>query len=80
MGELTALLDARDEVRDAALADGQGGSEVDEFEAAAVRRVSRLSAELADAVTSRTRSLPSTSRSRPAGCGISRSPAWRTGS
>ncbi len=55
MGELTArafteqaLLDAWDEVREAALADGQGGAELDQFEAAAARHISRLSAELAD--------------------------------
>src|SRR5712691_2030359 len=55
MGELTArafteqaLLDAWDEARDAALADGDGGAELDRFEAAAARKVSRLCAELAD--------------------------------
>ncbi len=55
MGELTArafteqsLLDAWDQVRDSALADGEAGAEVDQFEAAAARRVSQLSAELAD--------------------------------
>jgi hypothetical protein len=55
MGDLTArafteqaLLDAWDEVRDAALADGQSGSEVDQFEAAVARHVSRLSAQVAD--------------------------------
>lgn len=54
MGELTArafteqsLLDAWDQVRDAALADGRGGPEVDHFEAAAARSISRLCAELA---------------------------------
>ena len=55
MGELTArafteqaLLDAWDEAREAALADGEGGAEVDQFEAAAARRISRLAAELGD--------------------------------
>ena len=55
MGELVArafteqaLLDAWDEVREAALADSEGGAEVDQFEAAAARRISGLAAELAD--------------------------------
>lgn len=55
MGELTgrafteqALLDAWDQARAAALADGQGGPEIEQFEAAAARHVSRLCAELAD--------------------------------
>jgi len=46
MGELLArafteqaLLDAWDEVRDAALADGVAGAEIDRFEAAAARRI-----------------------------------------
>jgi CRISP-associated protein Cas1 len=43
-----ALLDAWDEVREAALADGDGGTEVGTFEASAARRVSQLAAELAD--------------------------------
>jgi hypothetical protein len=37
-----ALLDAWDEVREAALIDGQGGPELDEFEAATARRTSEL--------------------------------------
>ena len=41
------LLDAWGEVRDAALADGDGGPEVDRFEAAAARYVSELAEELA---------------------------------
>jgi CRISP-associated protein Cas1 len=55
VGELTArafteqaLLDAWDEVRSAALTDGQGSVELDQFEAAAARHISRLSADLAD--------------------------------
>jgi CRISP-associated protein Cas1 len=55
MGELLArafaeqaLLDAWEDVRDAALADGQGGPELERFEAAAARHVSQLAAELAD--------------------------------
>ena len=42
------LLDAWDDVRSAALADGDGGPEVDRFEAAAARRVSELAQALAD--------------------------------
>ncbi|HLI39919.1 MAG TPA: CRISPR-associated endonuclease Cas1 [Streptosporangiaceae bacterium] len=42
------LLDAWAEVRDAALADGEGGSEVDRFEAAAARHVAQLAAALGD--------------------------------
>ena len=42
------LLDAWGEVRDSALADGDGGPEVDRFEAAAARHVSELAATLAD--------------------------------
>jgi CRISP-associated protein Cas1 len=42
------LLDAWDDVRSAALADGDGGPEVDRFEAAAARRVSELARALAD--------------------------------
>jgi retron-type reverse transcriptase len=41
------LLDAWREVRDAALADGDGGPEVDRFEAAAARNVSQLAEALA---------------------------------
>jgi CRISP-associated protein Cas1 len=55
MGELVtrafteqALLDAWDEVREAALADGQAGPELDRFEAAAARTISRLAAKLAE--------------------------------
>jgi group II intron reverse transcriptase/maturase len=55
MGELLArafteqaLLDAWDEVRPAALADGEAGPEVERFEAAAARRISELAASLAD--------------------------------
>ncbi|HMH93691.1 MAG TPA: reverse transcriptase domain-containing protein, partial [Streptosporangiaceae bacterium] len=55
MGELLAralteqaLLDAWGEVRDAALADGVSGPQIDRFEAAAARRVSDLAGELAD--------------------------------
>ena len=55
MGELLArafteqaLLDAWDEVRTAALADGEAGPEVARFEAAAARRISELAAHLAD--------------------------------
>jgi CRISPR-associated protein Cas1 len=55
MGELTArafteqaLLDSWDDVRDAALADGIGGLQVDRFEAAAARNVSQLAGQLAD--------------------------------
>jgi hypothetical protein len=55
MGELLArafteqaLLDAWDDVRDAALADGQGGPELERFDAGAARHVSQLAAELAD--------------------------------
>jgi CRISPR-associated protein Cas1 len=40
------LLDAWDQVRDSALADGHGGPEVDRFEAAAARHVSELAQEL----------------------------------
>ena len=40
------LLDAWREVRDAALADGEGGPEVDRFEAAAARHVSQLAETL----------------------------------
>jgi len=43
-----ALLDAWDDVRTAALADGQGTPELDRFEAGAARHVSRLATELAD--------------------------------
>jgi CRISPR-associated protein Cas1 len=55
MGELLtrafteqALLDAWDQVRAGALADGQAGPEVDRFEAAAARNISDLAAALAD--------------------------------
>src|SRR6266487_1349934 len=55
MGELLArafteqaLLDAWADVREAALADGDGGAEVDRFEAAAARHISQLAEELAD--------------------------------
>jgi len=41
------LLDAWHEVREAALADGEAGPEVEHFEAAAARKVSELAAELA---------------------------------
>jgi hypothetical protein len=41
-------LDAWDEVREAVLSDGEGGPEVDQFEAAAARHVSELAAALAD--------------------------------
>jgi retron-type reverse transcriptase len=40
------LLDAWEEVRDSALADGEGGPEVDRFEAAAARHVSQLAEAL----------------------------------
>lgn len=43
-----ALLAAWSQARDAALADGEAGPEVDEFEAAAARRVSELAEDLAD--------------------------------
>lgn len=43
-----ALLTAWGDVRDAALADGHAGSEVERFEAAAARKVSELAADLAD--------------------------------
>lgn len=43
-----ALLDAWGDVRDAALADGEGGPEVDRFEAAAARRISQLAGELTE--------------------------------
>jgi hypothetical protein len=43
-----ALLDAWSEVRDAALADGDAGPEVDHFEGAAARNISKLADELAD--------------------------------
>jgi CRISPR-associated protein Cas1 len=43
-----ALLDAWDEVRESALADGVGGPEIDRFEAAAARRISQLAGEPAD--------------------------------
>ena len=53
MGELTErafteqrLLDAWSDVRDAALADGEAGAEVERFEAAAARHVSELAAAL----------------------------------
>jgi hypothetical protein len=49
MGELLArafteqaLLDAWGDVRESALADGEGGPEVDRFEAAAARKISQL--------------------------------------
>lgn len=42
------LLDAWDSVREAALADGEAGPEVERFEAAAARNVSELAASLAD--------------------------------
>jgi CRISP-associated protein Cas1 len=55
MGELLArafteqaLLDAWSEVRDAALADGDAGPEVDHFEGAAARNISKLADELVD--------------------------------
>src|ERR1022692_2161352 len=55
MGELLerafteqALLDAWGDVREAALADGEAGPEVERFEAAAARRISQLAAELTD--------------------------------
>ncbi len=55
MGELLArafteqaLLDAWDEVRTAALADGDAGPEVERFEASAARRISELAADLTD--------------------------------
>jgi retron-type reverse transcriptase len=55
MGELLArafteqaLLDAWDEVRATALADGEAGVEVERFEAAAARRISDLAGRLAD--------------------------------
>jgi hypothetical protein len=41
------LLDAWREVRDAALADGEGGPEVNRFEAAAARHVSQLTGRYA---------------------------------
>jgi hypothetical protein len=54
MGELLArafteqaLLDAWDEVRESALADGEAGPEVERFEAAAARRISALAEDLA---------------------------------
>jgi group II intron reverse transcriptase/maturase len=47
-----ALLDAWDEVRDAALQDGVAGAEVEQFEAAAARRISQLAESLADATFS----------------------------
>jgi retron-type reverse transcriptase len=43
-----ALLDAWADARDAALADGEAGAEVERFEAAAARRVSQLAETLAD--------------------------------
>src|SRR6266536_2325097 len=42
-----ALLDAWEQVREAALADGQAGPEVEHFEAAAARKISNLAADLA---------------------------------
>ena len=55
MGELVErafteqrLLEAWSQVRDAALADGEAGAEVDRFEAAAARHVSELAAALGD--------------------------------
>lgn len=55
MGELFArafteqrLLDAWSSVRESALADGEGGPELDRFEAAAARKISGLAAALAD--------------------------------
>jgi group II intron reverse transcriptase/maturase len=42
------LLDAWDQVREAALADGEAGPEVERFEAAAARRISYLAEDLAD--------------------------------
>jgi CRISPR-associated endonuclease Cas1/group II intron reverse transcriptase/maturase len=55
MGELLArafteqaLLDAWDDVRESALADGEAGPEVERFEAAAARKISRLAEDLAD--------------------------------
>ena len=42
------LLDAWGSVREAALADGEGGPEVDRFEAAAARKISELAATLSD--------------------------------
>jgi CRISPR-associated protein Cas1 len=55
MGELLArafteqaLLDAWDEVRDAALEDGEAGAEVEQFEVAAARKISHLAESLAD--------------------------------
>jgi CRISPR-associated protein Cas1 len=43
-----ALLDAWDEVRSAVLADGDGGPELDRFEASAARRISDLAERLAE--------------------------------
>lgn len=55
MGELAErafteqrLLDAWGSVREAALADGEGGSELDRFEAAAARKISELARSLSD--------------------------------
>jgi CRISPR-associated protein Cas1 len=55
MGELTArafteqnLLDAWHAVRESALEDGEAGSEMERFEAAAARKISALAEELAD--------------------------------
>lgn len=42
------LLDAWETVRDAAMADGEAGPEVERFEAAAARHVSELARALAD--------------------------------
>jgi len=42
------LLDAWNAVREAALADGEAGPEVDRFEAAAARKVSELAVSLSD--------------------------------
>lgn len=42
------LLDAWAAVREAALADGEGGPEIDRFEAAAARHISELAKSLGD--------------------------------
>ena len=87
MGELLArsfteqaLLDAWADARDAALADGVAGPEVDQFEVGAARRISQLAESLADG-TFTPGPLVRVDIAKPAGdCAGWRCPPWQTGS
>lgn len=72
------LLDAWEEARDAAYADGEARVEVERFEAAAARNVSEIAEALADGSTSRNPFSGWRSPSPVAVCAGSPFPFWKT--